>query len=44
VKSALDETEYEIDLSDENAAAMREAVSRYVKAAPEGPVERSSGR
>jgi hypothetical protein len=33
VKFALDNTEYEIDLSDENAAAMRESLSRYVKAA-----------
>lgn len=33
VTFALDETEYELDLSDENAAAMHEAVSRYVRAA-----------
>ncbi|SDO15263.1 Lsr2 family protein [Geodermatophilus sp. DSM 45219] len=33
VQFALDKTEYELDLSDENAAAMREALSRYVKAA-----------
>ncbi|MGR6963208.1 histone-like nucleoid-structuring protein Lsr2 [Geodermatophilus sp. URMC 61] len=33
VKFALDKTEYEIDLSDENAAAMREGLSRYVEAA-----------
>ena len=33
VKFALDKTEYEIDLSDENAAEMREELSRYVDAA-----------
>ena len=33
VTFSLDKTEYELDLSDENAAAMREALSRYVKAA-----------
>ena len=33
VKFALDKTEYEIDLSDENAAEMRDALSRYVDAA-----------
>jgi hypothetical protein len=33
VQFALDRTEYEVDLSDENAAAMREALSRYVQAA-----------
>lgn len=33
VKFALDKTDYEIDLSDDNAAEMREALSRYIKAA-----------
>ena len=33
VKFALDKTEYEIDLSDENAAEMRNGLSRYVDAA-----------
>jgi hypothetical protein len=33
VKFALDKTEYEIDLSNENAAEMREGLSRYVDAA-----------
>ena len=33
VKFALDKTEYEIDLSDENAAEMRKGLSRYVDAA-----------
>jgi hypothetical protein len=33
VKFALDKTEYEIDLSNESAAEMREALSRYTKAA-----------
>jgi hypothetical protein len=33
VKFALDKTEYEIDLSKENAAVLREALSRYVNAA-----------
>ena len=33
VSFALDGTEYEIDLSDENAAEMREELSRYVDAA-----------
>jgi nucleoid-associated protein Lsr2 len=42
VSFALDDTEYEIDLSEENAAAMREALSRYVAAARE--VSSSGGR
>ena len=33
VKFALDKTEYEIDLSDENAAEMRKGLSRFVDAA-----------
>ena len=33
MKFALDKTEYEIDLSSENAAGMREGLSRYVDAA-----------
>jgi hypothetical protein len=33
VKFASDKTEYEIDLSDENAAEMRDELSRYVNAA-----------
>ena len=33
VEFALDKTEYEIDLSHENAAEMREALSRYINAA-----------
>jgi uncharacterized membrane protein len=33
VKFALDKTEYEIDLSNENAAEMRDELSRYVEAA-----------
>jgi hypothetical protein len=33
VKFALDKTEYEIDLSNDNAGQLREAVSRYVNAA-----------
>ena len=33
VKFALDKTEYEIDLSNENAAEMRNGLSRYVEAA-----------
>ena len=33
VKFALDKTEYEIDLSNKNAAEMREGLSRYVDAA-----------
>jgi hypothetical protein len=31
VKFALDKTEYEIDLSNENAAEMRKGLSRYVE-------------
>ncbi len=42
VKFALDSAEYEIDLSDENAAAMREALSRYIRAARK--VSSSRGR
>lgn len=42
VTFALDKTDYEIDLSDENAAAMREALSRYVTAARK--VSSSGGR
>jgi nucleoid-associated protein Lsr2 len=42
VRFALDKTEYELDLSDENAAAMREALSRYVTAARK--VSPSGGR
>ena len=42
VEFTLDKTEYEIDLSDENAVAMREALSRYVKAARK--VSSSEGR
>ena len=37
VEFALDGTVYGIDLSDENAAAMREALSRYVRAARQVP-------
>jgi hypothetical protein len=33
VKFALDRTEYEIDLSNDNAGELRDAFSRYVKAA-----------
>jgi nucleoid-associated protein Lsr2 len=33
VKFALDKTEYEIDLSDANAAVLRESLARYVNAA-----------
>jgi hypothetical protein len=33
VKFALDKTEYEIDLSNENVAEMREGLSRYLDAA-----------
>jgi hypothetical protein len=33
VKFALDKTEYEIDLSTDNAGQLREAFSRYVQAA-----------
>ncbi|SDN40787.1 Lsr2 protein [Geodermatophilus siccatus] len=33
VKFALNKTGYEIDLSDENAAEMRQALSRYINAA-----------
>jgi hypothetical protein len=33
VKFALDKTEYEIDLSNDNAAEMRDELSRYVDAA-----------
>ena len=33
VTFALDKTEYEIDLSNENAAEMRDELSRYVEAA-----------
>ncbi len=33
VKFALDNTEYEMDLSKENAAELRKALSRYVNAA-----------
>jgi hypothetical protein len=33
VTFALDKTEYEIDLSNENAAEMRDGLSRYVEAA-----------
>ncbi|MBM7809087.1 hypothetical protein JOD57_004924 [Geodermatophilus bullaregiensis] len=42
VEFALDGTEYGIDLSDENAAAMRAQLSRYVQAARE--VSSSAGR
>lgn len=42
VEFALDRTEYEIDLTDKNAAAMRAALSRYVKAARK--VSSSRGR
>jgi hypothetical protein len=37
VKFALDKTEYEIDLSDENAVEMRAGLSRYVNAARKVP-------
>ena len=37
VKFSLDKTEYEIDLSDANAAALRESLSRYVNAARRAP-------
>jgi hypothetical protein len=40
VKFALEDAEYEIDLTDENAEAMREALSRYVKAARKVPPSR----
>ncbi|WP_093585199.1 histone-like nucleoid-structuring protein Lsr2 [Geodermatophilus amargosae] len=40
VKFALEDAEYEIDLTDENAKAMREALSRYVKAARKVPPSR----
>jgi hypothetical protein len=33
VKFSLDKTEYELDLTNENADALREALSRYVNAA-----------
>jgi hypothetical protein len=33
VKFSLDKTEYEIDLSNDNAAELRQTLSRYVKAA-----------
>jgi hypothetical protein len=33
VKFALDKTEYEIDLSDANAAMLRESLARYIDAA-----------
>jgi hypothetical protein len=33
VKFALDKTEYEIDLSDANAAMLRESLDRYMNAA-----------
>ncbi|MEX5717756.1 histone-like nucleoid-structuring protein Lsr2 [Geodermatophilus maliterrae] len=42
VEFALDGTEYGIDLSEENAAAMRAAFSRYVQAAR--TVSSSAGR
>ena len=37
VKFSLDKTEYEIDLSSANAAALRETLSRYVNAARRAP-------
>jgi hypothetical protein len=37
VRFALDKTEYEIDLSNENAATMREGLSRYVEVARKVP-------
>jgi hypothetical protein len=37
VKFSLDKTEYEIDLSNANAAALRESLSRYVNAARRVP-------
>ncbi len=40
VTFALDDAEYEIDLTDENAAAMRAALFRYVKAARKVPPSR----
>ena len=43
VKFAVDNTEYEIDLSNENAAGMRAAFSRYVNAARKVPGGRRRG-
>ena len=40
VKFSLDKTEYEIDLSSANAAALRETLARYVNAARRAPVAR----
>ena len=37
VKFSLDKTEYEIDLSQDNAAELRETLSRYVNAARKAP-------
>jgi hypothetical protein len=37
VTFALDKTEYEIDLSDANAAVLRESLARYVSAARKVP-------
>jgi hypothetical protein len=37
VKFSLDKTEYEIDLSNDNASQLREAFSRYVNAARKEP-------
>jgi hypothetical protein len=37
VKFSLDKTEYEIDLSNDNAAELRETLSRYVNAARTAP-------
>ena len=37
VKFSLDKTEYEIDLSNDNAAELRETLARYVNAARRSP-------
>ena len=37
VKFSLDKTEYEIDLSNDNAAKLRETLSRYVDAGRKAP-------
>ena len=44
VRFALDRQDYEIDLADKNAKAMRDAVSKYIAAARRVSSSRSGGR
>lgn len=44
VQFAVDGSSYEIDLSGENAARLRDALSPYVKAARKAPAKQGRGR